>query len=390
MSSLGYHSTVLVHDWLTGMRGGEKVLEALCELFPDAPLYTLLHRPGSVSSTIEDRPIVTSPLQHAPLSSSHYRYYLPLLPMMIESLRLPEAELVVSTSSCVAKGIVPPWGARHASYVHTPMRYLYDRYDDYFSKGKTGVMTRSAMALARPWLRRWDIASTARVDDLVANSTFVAHRIRQCYGRSARVIFPPVDGERFARASRTPEDYYLVVSALVPYKNVEVAVEAFSKLDRPLRIAGSGPLFARLSARATSNVRFLGWVPDEELPHLVAGCRAFLMPNVEDFGIAPVEAMAAGRPVIARAEGGVLDTVLDPAVTQIRPPRMGELQTGVLYHGANSSDLLAAVKRFESEEHLMNAHSIKTWAHQFSKQRFKREISDWLGGLFHSSRRRAA
>ncbi len=290
---------VLVHDWLTGMRGGEKVLEVFADLFPDAPIYTLIHQPGSLSPKLEARRIVTSRLQRLPLGVSKYRYYLPVLPRLIEQLAIEPCDLVLSTSSCVAKGAIAPPGALHASYILSPMRYIYDRYDDYFGPGKAGLITRSAMRMVRPKLQRWDIESAKRLDHISAISTFIADRIKRYYDRSVPVIHPPVDTSRFQSAKRTQGDYYLVVSALVPYKNVDLAMDAFAGLDRKLVIAGGGPMLDQLRSRATSNVNVMGWVDDAQLTGLVAGCRAFIFPQVEDFGIAPVEAMAAGKPVIA-------------------------------------------------------------------------------------------
>lgn len=368
----------LVHDWLTGMRGGEKVLEQLCRLFPDAPLYTLLHVPGSVSEVIEARPIHTSLLQRLPGAARHYRHALPLMPALIESLRLEPVDLVISTSSCVAKSVRVPRGARHAAYIFSPMRYLYDRYEDYFTAGRSNWPTRVAMRCARGPLRSWDIATSARPHSLAAISDFVAARIHRWYGRAAQVIPPPVDIERFAARSRAPDDYYLMVTALVPYKRIDIAIEAFRGTPRRLVIAGSGPLARRLATNLPRNVELLGWVPDERLPDLVAGCRAFLMPNVEDFGIAAVEAMAAGRPVIAAAEGGARQTVRD-----LDRWRAGQLSgplgpSGLFQAGPTSHDLRAAIDRFERNQASFQPEPIQRWARSFAPARFHRSLMTWL------------
>lgn len=376
----------LAHDWLTGMRGGEKCLEVFADLFPQAPIYTLLHVPGSVSRVIESHEIRTSWLQKVPGASERYRYFLPLMPRLIESLKVEPVDLVLGTSTCVAKSIIPPAGAKSLCYVNSPMRYLYDRYDDYFGKGKAGTLTRVAMRVLRGRLQRWDVATADRVDSMVGNSTFIAERIRRVYGRECRVIHPPVDTVRFAKARREPEDYYLIVAALVPYKNVEVAIEAFRLLDRRLIVAGSGPLEAKLRATAPSNVQMLGWVDDEAIPRLVAGCRAFLMPNVEDFGIAPVEAMATGRPVIALGQGGVRDTVRD-----LDRWRTGELAgpveaarkdhsapTGLFYQDNSPAGLADAILRFESEIDTFESGAIARWAEEFSEATFRRKILRWI------------
>jgi glycosyltransferase involved in cell wall biosynthesis len=378
----------LVHDWLTGMRGGEKCLEVFADLFPDAPIYTLLHVPGAVSAAIESHEIRTSWLQRVPGAQKRYRYFLPLMPRIIESMKVEPVDLVLGTSTCVAKSIIPPPGAKSLCYVNSPMRYLYDRYDDYFGPGRAGLATRLAIRAVRGPLQRWDVATASRVHSMAGNSTFIAERIRRVYGRECRIIHPPVDTARFVAARREPEDYYLIVAALVPYKNIEAAVEAFRLIDRRLVIAGSGPLEAKLRAAAPSNVAMLGWVEDQDLPRLVAGCRAFLMPNVEDFGIAPVEAMAAGRPVVALGEGGVRDTVLDldrwregrlaspfgPGTTL--PRRLGP--TGLFYDEPSPQALADAILRFEAEYDAFHPDAVSAWAQEFRTERYRQKIVDWI------------
>lgn len=368
----------LVHDWLTGMRGGEKVLEHFADLFPDAPIYTLLHVPGSVSPKIESHPIRTSRLQHMPRATKDYRYYLPLMPAFVESMRIEPVELVISTSSCAAKSVPVPRGAIHACYMFSPMRYLYDQYDEYFAPHRSGLLTRTAMRLVRRPLQWWDIATARRVNSLVGISTFIADRIRRVYGRMVPVIAPPVDTRHFAKAQRAPEDYYLMVTALVPYKRVDLAIEAFRGLDRKLVIAGSGPMYDRLAVNCPKNVELKGWVDDAELVDLVAGCRAFLFPNIEDFGIAPVEAMAAGRPVIALGEGGALDTIRD-----VGRWRSGDLDgtlgpTGVFFCGNQPEDLRNAIREFEREENLFSASTIGEWARRFDQSAFRLAVANWL------------
>lgn len=368
----------LVHDWLTGMRGGEKVLEHFADMFPDAPIYTLLHVPGSVSPTIESHPIHVSPLRKLPRAATNYRHYFPLMPWFLEQLKIEPVDLVLSTSSCVAKSARAPAGARHASYVFSPMRYLYDRYDDYFSSGRAGLATRVAMRLVRGPMQRWDGRTAARVDSMVGISRFIAERIRQAYGRAVPVIHPPVDCTRFAAARRAPEDYYLMVTALVPYKSVDVAIEAFRELDRRLVVVGSGPMLRRLQRDCPPNVELRGWVDDAELPSLVAGCRAFLFPNVEDFGIAPVEAMAAGRPVIALAAGGALDTIrdLDHYRTGALPGPLGP--TGLFHDGATPKELARAVRRFEREEAAFSPDDCREWAKTFDGPTFRKKARAWI------------
>ncbi|MFY9823491.1 MAG: glycosyltransferase [Thermoanaerobaculia bacterium] len=306
----------LVHDWLTGMRGGEKVIEVLGGLYPEAPLYTLFHFPGSVSPAIESHPIRTSFLQKAPGLRRHYRGYLPLFPAAIEELDLSGFDVVVSSSHCVAKGVIAPPDAFHLCYCHTPMRYAWDQEHAYFPK-RHGVGPR-LRSLALTALRAWDVSSAARVNLFVANSRFVARRIETYYGRSAEVVHPPVDvdfftpgPERGPRNGRNETEYCLMVSALAPYKRVELAMAACEKAGMELRIVGEGPERKRLAGLAPANVRFLGKVGPEALRDLYRGASLFLQPGVEDFGIASVEALACGTPVVAAARGGVLDVVED-------------------------------------------------------------------------------
>lgn len=299
----------LVHDWLTGMRGGERVLEALLELFPDAAIHTLVHRRGSVSSAIEAREIHTSFLQRLPWGVRHYRHYLPLLPRAVESLDVTDADLVVSTSHAVAKG-VPTGSAPHVCYCHTPMRWAWDQHDEYFGPGRASLPVRLAARAVMPALRRWDVRTADRVHRFVANSAHVRERIRRIYGRSASVVHPPVAVHRFRPAARRTDEY-LVVSALVAYKRVDRAVDACTRLGRRLVVVGDGPERGALQARAGPSVTFAGRVSDREVARLMGRCRALLLPGVEDFGIAVVEARAAGAPVIALGAGGALETVVD-------------------------------------------------------------------------------
>ena len=344
----------LVHDWLTGLRGGERVLEQLCLLHPDADIFTLVHIKGSTGPIIEKHRIVTSFLDRLPRRS--YRYYLPLYPEAIESLDLTGYELVLSTSHAVAKGCRPQAGATHISYIHTPMRYVWDQFDAYFGPGRAGIVTRIAAHAVAPWLRSWDVRSTRRADGLIANSRFVAERIRRFWGREVdAVIPPPVDTARFVPSAEGPDDYALIVSALVPYKRVETAVSAFSRLKRPLWIAGDGPERARLQAMAGPSVRFLGSVAADALPGLYARARFFVLPGEEDFGIAPVEAQAAGRPVLALGRGGALETVVDG-------------QTGVFFSEPTVESLLdgiAAIDKLAVDPTRIRAH-----AERFDTRRF--------------------
>jgi glycosyltransferase involved in cell wall biosynthesis len=355
----------LVHDWLTGMRGGEKVLEVLCELYPDATLFTLLHNKGAMSPTIENMKIQTSFVQNLPFKEDHYRNYLPLFPHAIESFDFTGYDLIISTSHCVAKGAKPVGNALHICYCFTPMRYVWEQYAEYFGKDRAGIATRAAMALVAPGLRNWDVRASSRVHFFVADSENVARRIERYYARAADVIHAPVNTSLF-KPSGIPGDYYLMVTALVPYKRVDLAVETFNQLGDRLVIVGSGPDEEKLKAKAASNIEFLGWEGDETLAKFYANCRALIFPGVEDFGIVPLEAMASGRPVIAFAQGGALETVVGN----------GENATGVFFHEQTVAALKNAIKDFELRQ--FDSQAIRKHAEKFDRKRFKQRLHEYI------------
>ena len=368
MPELAKVKVALVHDWLTGMRGGERCLEVFAELFPTADLYTLLHVPGSVSPAIENRRIVTSFIQRLPQAERRYRHYLPLFPAAVRAFDLRGYDLVLSSSHAVAKGVRVPVGALHVCYCFTPMRYVWDLYEDYFGP-RAGLAARVLMPPVAAWLRRWDRRTAAGVHQFVAISRFVAARIQRAYGRDADVIHPPVDVSRF-RVDEAPGEFYLVVSALTPYKRVDLAVEACNRLGRRLVIVGTGSEDRRLRALAGPTVELLGWRDDAQTAELYTRCRALLFPPLEDFGITPLEAMAAGRPVIAFGAGGARETVV--------PPGEGEPPTGLFFEHQTVEALVDAIRRFEASGHLFEPKALRRRAEAFDRPLFRERVHAYL------------
>jgi len=366
----------LVHDWLTGMRGGERCLEVFCEIFGAADLFTLIHVPGSVSPVIEGRRIVPSLLQRIPGAARRYRHLLPFYPAAIRGLDLGGHDLVLSSSHAVAKSVRVPPGALHICYCFTPMRYVWDLYDEYFGP-RAGRLPRLLMPPVAAALRRWDRATAAGVHHFVAISRFVADRIRRSYGRTADVIYPPVDVARF-RIEESPGDFYLMVSALTPYKRVDLAVAAANRLGRRLVIVGTGPESGRLRAMAGPTVELLGWRDDAETAELYARCRALIFPTLEDFGITPLEAMASGRPVIALGQGGVLETVV--------PPGGREPATGLFFERQTVDDLVAAIERFESGSVRFEAKVLRRRAEAFDRPLFKERVERYVAARWQEHR----
>lgn len=356
---LGARRVALVHDWLTGMRGGEKALEALSELLPGARLFTLLHDAGSVSADIEALRPRTSFIQRLPLARTGYRYYLPLFPTAVEQFDLDEYDLVVSTSHCAAKAVVPVGRARHLCYCFTPMRYAWDQFDSYFGHARVGRVRSRLYALAMRRLARWDADTSGRVDRYVAISQHVARRIARYYNRVADVVYPPVDTEFFTLDGSSPGRYLVMTSALVPYKRIDLAIAACEEAGVPLRIVGTGPDAARLRAQAGPTVTFVERCSPDELRDLYRGARGFLLPGEEDFGIAPVEAQACGRPVIALARGGACETVEDGV-------------TGVLVQDGSQAAFADAIRHLDDDA--FDPTALHEAASRFSRSRFQTEM----------------
>lgn len=359
----------LIHDWLTGIRGGERCLEVFCELFPQAHLYTLLHIRGSVSPQIEKMSIITSFIQNLPFSKKIYRKYLPLFPIAMERFNLKGYDLILSCSHCVAKGIIPPPSALHISYLLTPMRYAWDMYEDYFGGNKSKLIP-----FFIHYLRIWDVTSSQRVDHFLCISRHVKNRIMKFYRREAEVIHPPVDVSRF-RVQEKKEDFFLMVSSSAPYKRIDLAIKAFNRLGFTLKIIVSGPEEKRLRSIAGSNIEFLGWQPDKVVADYYSKCRALIFPGEEDFGIVPLEAMACGKPVIAYGRGGALETII--SYDQLGKGRR-KAPTGLFFHEQNVDSLMEAVEQFNKIEKEFDPAAIRNHSLQWDREIFKEKIRKYI------------
>jgi glycosyltransferase involved in cell wall biosynthesis len=352
-----------VHDWLTGMRGGEKALEVLCERFPSAALFTLVHVPGSVSPAIERLRPRTSFVQRLPRVAAYYRQYLPLYPAAIEQVDLDPFDVVVSVSHCVAKSVVRSGRARHICYCLTPVRYAWDQFDAYFGPDRIGTIGSRVMRPAMAGLARWDRATASRVDRYVAISHYVAGRIARYYNREATVVYPPVDTDFFRPFGAGPDRSALVVSALVPYKRIEIAIRACALMRLPLTIVGDGPDRPRLERVAGPDVTFTGRVSDEDVRALYQRSAVVLLPGEEDFGIAPLEAQACGRPVVALGRGGATETVLDGT-------------TGVLVDETTPQGFADGIARALASS--FDARDIRAHAERFGRARFGDEMETMI------------
>jgi glycosyltransferase involved in cell wall biosynthesis len=350
----------IVHDWLTGMRGGEKALEVLCERFPDAEVFTLVHVKGSVSPAIERLRIHTSFIQHLPQVTRRYRHYLPLFPTAIEQFSFDRFDRVVSVSHCCAKSIVHPASVPHLCYCLTPMRYAWDQFDAYFGPRRVGRFGSAVMRPVMARLARWDRDTANRADRYVAISHYVAGRIRRYYNREPTVIYPPVDTEYFHPDGSGPGRFALVVSALVPYKRIDLAIAACRLANVPLKITGDGPERAALERLAGPDVQFLGRRSDDELRDLYRSAAMTLLPGEEDFGIVPLEAQACGRPVVALGRGGALETVI-----------AGE--TGILVDDSTAEAFAGGIA--EAMNRTFDAGAIRRHAERFGRARFGDEMA---------------
>ena len=348
----------IVHYWLVGMRGGERVLEQLCLMFPDADIYTHVCDREKLSPLLRRHRIRETFIARLPGAKKHYQKYLPLMPYALEQLDLSSYDLVLSSESGPAKGVICNPDTPHLCYTHSPMRYIWDQYHAY-REGLNWPM-RMLWTVVSHKLRIWDVAAANRVDRYVANSSFVARRVMRCWGREADVVHPPVDLEAYRPAPAPGADApSLFLSALVPYKRADLAIEACKLLGRRLKIVGSGSEMERLKKLAGPGVEFLGRVPDGEMRALYHSCRALLFPGVEDFGIVPLEAMACGRPVLAYGRGGALDTVKEGV-------------SGLLFDAQTAESLAEAMRRFETEmEPSLDPERVAAHAQSFGPGQFR-------------------
>ena len=350
-----------MHDWLNQIGGAEGVLEALVEMYPAAPIYTSMYWSQAMPQAYRSWDIRTSFMDRLPLAKRYHQPFLPLYPLAFESFDLAGYDLVISNKSAFCHGVIVPPEALHICYCLTPTRFLWD-YHRYVQREGVGRLVRLLLPLFLNYLRVWDRAAADRVDHFVAISQAVRRRIAKYYRRDATVIYPPVDTGKYAPAD-SHDDYFLIVSRLIPYKRIDLAVRAFNELGLPLVIVGDGRDRRRLEKMAGPNVRFLGRVPEGELRELFSRCRAFIFPGLEDFGIAPVEAQAAGRPVIAYAGGGALETVVEGV-------------TGAFFHQQTPEALIEVVQKFDDKAY--DPTAIRRHAQRFDKRVFKRRLREFV------------
>lgn len=356
-------NTAFIQDWLAGgFVGSEKVLAEMLAVRPGSPIYTLVHKPEDfVGTPLEEAEVHTSAIQHWPRGVQNYRTYLPFMPYQIEQFDLTGYDTVISSSHAVAKGVLVGAGQLHVSYVHSPIRYAWDLYQQYLREANLTSGVKATLArVVLHYIRLWDHSTANRVDVFLANSEYVSRRVWRTYRRPARVLYPPVEVARFDH-TRPREDFYLTMSRFVPYKKIDLIVETFTRLGKPLMVIGSGPDFEKVGALAGPNVQLLGRQSDEVVADLMSRCRAFVFAADEDFGIVPVEAQAAGAPVIAYGKGGSLETVV--------PDR-----TGIFFGQQNVESLTRAVRLFEEREHLFDATVIRRHAERFRPERFRAEF----------------
>lgn len=354
----------IIHYWLLTNRGGEKVLESLCELYPEADIFTHVYDSNAFKDSIISRHKITqSFISKLPWSKKLYQNYLPLMPLALEQFDLSNYDLIISSESGPSKGVIPAPGKPHICYCHSPMRYAWDMYHDY--RSQAGLLKRLIMPPVMHYLRRWDQLSSMTVSNFIANSDFVAKRIKSFYNRDADVIHPPVDFHEFQPSGSVPDDYYLLLGQLAPYKKADLAVRAFNKSGRKLKVVGEGEQLQELKKIANENIEILGRCSFSEIKNYLANCKALIFPGVEDFGIVPLEAMASGRPVIAYRKGGALETVKEGV-------------SGIFFDIQSEDSLNESVENFESKLEVFESDAIRSHAEKFSKEQFKSKIASYI------------
>lgn len=357
----------IAHDWLTNMGGAEKVIINFTEIYPNAPIYTTVYNPQKLDESLQKVTVKTTFLQKLKGANKRHQSLLPLMPIAWEQLDFNDFDVVLSSSSSCAKGLVTSPDTMHVCYCHTPMRYAWEFYSEYLEREKIGFLKRKLIPIIMNYIRIWDVTSANRVDYFIANSENVARRIRKHYRRDAIVIHPPVRASYF-NTSSIDKDYFLIVSRLVPYKRIDLAVEVFNELGLPLIVIGQGPQFEYLQGIAKDNVKLLGRQSDEVIKEHYAECRAFIFPGEEDFGITPLEAQASGRPVIAYGKGGALETVV-------------EGKTGIFFKNQTKEDLIQAIKEFDKM--CFDKNEIRNHALKFDESVFKQKIIDFISEKYN-------
>ncbi|WP_293722871.1 glycosyltransferase [uncultured Cetobacterium sp.] len=353
----------IIHDWLVNYGGAERVVEAFLEIYPDADIYTLVYDEQKMGGIFKKEKVKTTFIQKIPKATKIYTKLLPLMPYAFEELDLSGYDLVISSSSCCSKGVITGPNTKHIAYIHSPMRYAWDLYHDY--KKRSGKSTKLFMSMFMKSLREWDYTSSQRIDVLIANSNYVAKRINKFWSRECKVIYPPVDIDRLSPNGKEPEDFYVVFSRFVPYKRIDLAIEACKKLNRKLVVIGDGEQREYLKSLADNNITFTGRISDEEVKDYLQRCKAMIFSAEEDFGIVPLEAQACGRPVIAYGKGGALETVVDGV-------------TGVFFKEQEANSVISAIEKFETLN--LNTEQIYNHAMKFSRERFKNEINKIIKG----------
>ena len=351
--SLDHKKIALVHYWLTGMRGGEKVVQSICNLFPDMDIFTLVYDKSKIARSINKHKVFTSFIQKLPFARKKYQTYLPFMPIAIEQFNLSGYDIVISSESGIAKGVLTKPETCHFCYCHTPMRYLWNMYFDYLKNENIRFLKKKIIEVFFNYLRVWDLATASRVDYFISNSDNVRKRILKYYRRDSTVIYPPVDVESMIFEAKK-QDYYLVVSQLVSYKRIDLAIRTFNELKKELIIIGEGQEYRKLKKIANSNIKFLGWQSGESLRQYYANAKAFIFPGEEDFGITPVEAQASGTPVIGFGRGGLLETVI-------------EGKTGLFFYKQDYKELASVIESFESNTDKFDCYTIRENSLKFSR-----------------------